>query len=320
MMNRSPVSILSFMVAGAGLMISGCATYNKEGTLGSLQDVDIEIKEEVIVGSLEKALESYQRYLEETPETAMTPEAIRRLADLKIEKEYSAAAELSADSPVIDISDDPASTVTIPNTGPTAALVKTPQGGELSEPGTEIVDAGAAAAAIMAGADRDASNESGAIADISESEKEFSERATRAQEFKNDKAAIASPTGKAEDLQVAGAMEAIELYKGLLKKYPLYERNDQVMYQLSRAYEETGQVEKAIDTLNQMVVKYPNSRHLDEAHFRRAEYFFTRKRYLDAEEAYQVVLDIGRGSAVYELALDKQGWAFFKQELYEEAF
>ena len=65
--------------------------------------------------------------------------------------------------------------------------------------------------------------------------------------------------------------------------------------------------------------KYPNSRHLDEAHFRRAEYFFTRKRYLDAEEAYQVVLNIGRGSAFYELALYKQGWAYFKQELYEEA-
>ena len=222
-MNRSPVSLFSFLVAGISLTIAGCATYNKEGTLGSLQDVDIEIKEEVIVGSLEKALESYQRYLEETPETAMTPEAIRRLADLKIEKEYSAAAELSADSPVIDVSDDPATTVAAPDTGSAAALVKTPQGGELSKPGAEIVDAGAATAAIMAGADRNASNESGAIADISESEKDFSERATRAQEFKTDKAAIASPTGKAEDLQVAGAMEAIELYKGLLKMYPLSE-------------------------------------------------------------------------------------------------
>ena len=155
-MNRSPVNVLSLMVAGISLTVSGCATYNKEGTLGSLQDVDIEIKEEVIVGSLEKALESYQRYLEETPETAMTPEAIRRLADLKIEKEYSAAAELSAGSPVIDVSEDPASTVTVPNTGLAATMAKTAQGARLAEPGAEIVDAGAAAAAIMAGADRDA--------------------------------------------------------------------------------------------------------------------------------------------------------------------
>jgi TolA-binding protein len=318
-MNRSSLNRLTCQVAIISLTTSGCSTFNKEGTLGSLQDVDIEIKEEVIVGSLEKALESYQRYLEETPETAMTPEAIRRLADLKIEKEYSATVEPGTGSPVIDVSKDSASTAAVLNAGSKAGLAKTPTGSELTEPGAEVIDAGAATAAIMAGADRDASNESGAIADITESERDFSERATKAQEFKTGKAAIPSPTGKAEDLQVAGAMEAIELYKGLLVKYPLYERNDQVMYQLSRAYEETGQVEKAIDTLNKMVVKYPNSRHLDEAHFRRAEYFFTRKRYLDAEEAYQVVLDIGRGSAFYELALYKQGWAFFKQELYEEA-
>ena len=315
MRRQSSVNIFTIFLLVSVLSVSACATYNTEGTLGSLKNVDIEIKEEVIVGSLEKALASYQRYLEETPETAMTPEAIRRLADLKIEKEYSAADTSSSSSPVIDVSD--AST-----TAATAAAIKSVdsvQADKMDVPGTKVLDASEAGAAIMATGGKEASTESGAIADLSESEKEFSERATREQKFNVDNSDITSPTGKAEDLQVAGAMEAIELYKGLLKKYPLYERNDQVMYQLSRAYEEIGQVEKAIETLNIMVAKYPNSRHLDEAHFRRAEYFFTRKRYLDAEEAYQVVLDIGRGSAFYELALYKQGWAFFKQDLYEEA-
>ena len=76
----------------AGILIKGKAS--KPSYL-YVNNVNIEIKEEVIVGSLDKALESYQRYLEETPETEMTPEAIRRLADLKIEKEYSAAADTS---------------------------------------------------------------------------------------------------------------------------------------------------------------------------------------------------------------------------------
>lgn len=315
-MRRSSVNMIAVSWAVYFLSATGCATYHAEGTLGSLNSVDIEIKEEVIVGSLEKALESYQRYLEETPETAMTPEAIRRLADLKIEKEYSATAASSSSSPVIDASE---TTVTAPVTASAVKTAGSAQAGKMTAPGTKVLDAGEAGAAIMASGGEDASNESGAIADLSESEKEFSERATREQTFKADNSKLASPTGKAEDLQVAGAMEAIELYKGLLKKYPLYARNDQVMYQLSRAYEETGQIEKAIETLNVMVVKYPNSRHLDEAHFRRAEYFFTRKRYLDAEEAYQVVLEIGRGSAFYELALYKQGWAYFKQDMYEEA-
>jgi len=317
-MQKYSVNIFTVFLLGTGLSVTGCATYNTEGTLGSLQNVDIEIKEEVIVGSLDKALESYQRYLDETPETAMTPEAIRRLADLKIEKEYSAADTSSSSSPVIDVSDTSDTT----ETAVTASAIKSVgpvQADKFDAPGTKVLDASEAVAAIMAIDGMDFSNESGAIADISESEKEFSERATREQKFNADNSTITSPTGKAEDLQVAGAMEAIELYKGLLKKYPLYERNDQVVYQLSRAYEEIGQVEKAIETLNTLVVKYPDSRHLDEAQFRRAEYFFTRKRYLDAEEAYQVVLDIGRGSAFYELALYKQGWAYFKQDLYEEA-
>ena len=42
----------------------------------------------------------------------------------------------------------------------------------------------------------------------------------------------------AADLQNANASEAIVLYKRLLEKYPLYPRNDQVLYQMSRAYEE----------------------------------------------------------------------------------
>ncbi len=70
------------------LLLSSCATTNTEGTLASLKDVKFEVKEEKVDGSLEKAMESYEKFLKETPETEMTPEALRRLADLKIQKEY----------------------------------------------------------------------------------------------------------------------------------------------------------------------------------------------------------------------------------------
>ncbi len=58
---------------------------------------------------------------------------------------------------------------------------------------------------------------------------------------------------------------------------------------------------------------------MDEVQFRRAEYFFTRKRYLDAEESYRSIVTIGISSSYYELALYKLGWTFYKQEFYEEA-
>jgi TolA-binding protein len=53
--------------------------------------------------------------------------------------------------------------------------------------------------------------------------------------------------------------------------------------------------------------------------FRRAEFFFVRKRYLDAEAAYKSIVDMGVKSTFYELALYKLGWTFYKQELYEDA-
>ena len=297
--------------------VSGCVSTSTKGTLASLKDSEFVIKEEVIDGSLEKALESYQQYLDETPETAMTPEAIRRLADLKIEKEYSVSDSVSKSSTVIDVSEVSDGVSADANTS--AGNVAAGTNDDLEKLASEELKSITTNSPIFAAGKEDTSSESGAIASIKESEKEFSDRATRQQEIKTTKTPIQSPTGKAEDLQVAGAMEAIELYKGLLEKYALYERNDQVMYQLSRAYEETGQIEEAIKTLNILVVKYPGSRHYDEAQFRRAEYFFSRKRYLDAEDAYKTIIDIGRQSAFYELALYKRGWSYFKQEMYEEA-
>ena len=53
--------------------------------------------------------------------------------------------------------------------------------------------------------------------------------------------------------------------------------------------------------------------------FRRAEYFFTRKRYYEAEHSYLAITKMGVASEYYELALYKLGWAFYKQELHEEA-
>ncbi len=297
------------------LLLSACATTNTQGTLASLNDVKFVVKEEKVDSSLDKAMASYEKFLKETPETEMTPEALRRLADLKIQKEYDeearAEAQLEAEqsaskSAEAELPKADSSMVPVADSASQATDIKTPE--------TKFVP--------LATDDEKESvaGKGSPIADLSESEKEFSERAGKKIELgKSKKKTIAPPGKDSDDLQTAGAKEAIELYKGLLKKYPMFERNDQVLYQLSRAYEETGQIDVAMETLDQLISRYPQSRHIDEAQFRRAEYFFTRKKYLDAEESYQSVIDGGVGSEFYELALYKQGWSFFKQDLYEEA-
>jgi tetratricopeptide (TPR) repeat protein len=117
----------------------------------------------------------------------------------------------------------------------------------------------------------------------------------------------------------SGPLEAIDLYDQILATYPAYEHNDQVLYQKARAFDELGRTDEAIEVVEQLIAGYPHSKHVDEAQFRRAEYFFTRKRFRDAENAYAAITTSGAGSEYYELALYKLGWAFYKQDLLEEA-
>ena len=109
--------------------------------------------------------------------------------------------------------------------------------------------------------------------------------------------------------------EAIKLYTTLLKAYPDYARNDQVLYQLARAYETTGQSGQALGTLDRIVQHYPHSPQLDEVQFRRGELLFSDKRYADAERAYAAVIGRGAGSVFFQQSLYKRGWSLFKQSL-----
>src|SRR5207302_5917931 len=82
-----------------------------------------------------------------------------------------------------------------------------------------------------------------------------------------------------------GPLEAIALYNRLLTEYPSYKNSDQVLYQMARAYDELGRTDEAIETMERLSRTNPHSAHLDEVQFRRGEYFFTRRRFRDAESA-----------------------------------
>jgi tetratricopeptide (TPR) repeat protein len=291
------------------LLLSSCASNDHRGRISQLENVKVEIKDVKVEGGLDKAMESYQKFLKQTPESELTPEAMRRLADLKIDKQYGTVT----DDKAVGSKDKGSAKPATPKTSSkaksgTKAKAAEKDGKTGSKPGSKTK----------------AKNQgkSKAIADFSESEKDFEKRATRQKPIKPSagKATAALPPGEpGADLQNAGAAEAIVLYKKLLAKYPNYERNDQVLYQLSRAYDETGQVEKAMKVMNRLIKQYPKSRYVDEVQFRRGEYYFTRKKYLDAEDAYGAVLNLGVGSVYYARALFKKGWTFYKQELYEES-
>ncbi len=276
----------------AAALLAACASSGERSTLAQLRHVQIEIKEERVEGGIDKAIEGYERFLAETGESPLVPEAIRRLADLKVEKEYGIYGATAANAT---------------RDRPKRVALARPERPEMAKPAPGAAR-GAPAAPFRAAAGR-----------AQESEREFERRATARADIPG---AAPGPSGTlpiAADLEKAGAREAIALYKALLAKYPLYERKDQVLYHLSRAHEELGEVEAAMAVMNRLVKEHPRSRHYDEVQFRRGEYFFTRKKILDAEDAYKAVVDLGVRSPFYELALYKLGWTFYKQELYQEA-
>jgi tetratricopeptide (TPR) repeat protein len=124
--------------------------------------------------------------------------------------------------------------------------------------------------------------------------------------------------GEASLIDAQGA-EAIKLYTSLLKSYPDYPRNDQVLYQLARAYETTGQPEKALSTLDDVVRRYPRSPQMDEVQFRRGELLFSAKQYRPAQDAYGFVVGKGEASSFLTQSLYKHGWSLFKQGLNDES-
>ncbi len=117
----------------------------------------------------------------------------------------------------------------------------------------------------------------------------------------------------------SGYRDAVQLFQRLLETYPEYQRNDTVMYQLARAYEISTQTDEALRVLNELIVKYPETKIIDEVEFRRGEMLFLRKMYVESEAAYQTVVDYGEESRFYEQSLYKLGWSQFKLASHENS-
>ncbi len=266
-------NLLTLLVLAA--FATACASSSvKKGTLATLTTVDADLEDVYLDDSLERAAQSYRRYLAETSDSAKTPEAMRRLADLQIEQAYGVMGS-----------------------------------GEIRE-----------MAAPEVAEKRAAKNEVAATVELSESDKEFERRATQREELLAARTDNELNMVEVDGEQIpAGPREAIATYRKILENYPNYERNDKVLYQMSRAYDEIGQPDEAMAVMNRFVAEYGHSKFADEVQFRRGEYYFVRRQYRDAETAYKSVIRTGESSFYYELSLYKMGWTLYKQQFYDEA-
>ena len=208
------------------LLLGGCSFLYTDDppTIASLGQRPLELQDAPIEASESRAIQAYQGFLDTGADSAARPEAMRRIADLKLETEE------------------------LPDEEPEAA-------------GT-------------------------------------------------DKPEVQYPEQLAD---------SIKLYEDILAHYPDRSDNDLVLYQLARAYERSGQPQRSLDTLGQLIARYPESEHLQEAQFRRGEILFVRKDYRQAGQAYRAVVTYGRASPFYMQSLYKLGWCEFKQNRYDAA-
>ena len=274
---------LTIAIMLALALLVGCATHQKptsHATLADLRNVRPDVQEVNVDQSLDQAMEHYRQFLEQTPQSAMTPEAMRRLADLEIEKQFG-----------IHTGEGKQRAMAAPESA------QAPKSGSTHNPKSGIAGTG-----------------------HGESDQEFERRTTAQSRIAPSGDAVAlPPEAMGSETAPKGPLEAIALYKRLLTEYPSYQNNDQVLYQMARAYDELGRTDEALETMERAIRANPNSEHYDEIQFRRGEYFFTRRKFRDAENAYSAITTIGARSSYYELALYKLGWTFYKQELYDEA-
>ncbi len=105
---------------------------------------------------------------------------------------------------------------------------------------------------------------------------------------------------------------AIVAYETLLRDNPDGANNDQLLYQLSKAYDLNGDPDKALLALEQLSARYKDSPHYAEAEFRKAESYFSAGDYRAAEQAYANVVALGGEGAYYQNALYMHGWSQFK--------
>ncbi|TQV76938.1 tetratricopeptide repeat protein [Aliikangiella marina] len=112
--------------------------------------------------------------------------------------------------------------------------------------------------------------------------------------------------------------EAIKSYKEILKKYPNSPDNADVLYQLARAYEMDGYIQKELAMLEQLTNRHPQYKNNDEARFRMGEIYYSNGDYRKAQKEYEQVTT-SKNESLLKYSYYMLGWAHYKQSRYESS-
>ncbi len=264
--------IVTIVLAPAFMV--GCAvrTPKTVGTLAELRDVRPDVKEAKVEQGLDQAMQNYRRFLEETPKTTMTPEAMRRLADLQLEKHFGIRTANAG-----------------PREMPAPQPAEAPAGARANRPNP---------AAVVAGAG------------LKESDQEFERRTTaESQSLASGVEAIALynrliaeyPSYKDSD-QVLYQMarvydelgrtdEAMEAMERLIRANPNSEHYDEVEFRRGEYFFTRRKYRDAESAYSGIINLGPKSSYYELALYKLAWTFYKQDLYEDALHRYMALLD-----------------------------
>src|SRR5258708_19126070 len=211
-------------------VIAACAhSVARWGTLATLHEVRPDTNEVPVEQGLERAVQSYRDFLKQAPDSTLAPEAMRRLADLKIEKEFG----IQGDGKLVEL---PAS-----QSGTQAKSVGPASGAAQAEVSPARDHATALRAPAVTKFDARTATRSRPDAPGAGpspvSERDLEQRAASQPGIPPANAAskLALPGGIAGDPASAGPLAAIKLYDELLAKYPQHPFPDDRLSHTARA-------------------------------------------------------------------------------------
>ena len=209
--------------------LAACSSAPKKGTLGAMGDLKLVIDKDAPIDSArDKAMASYWEFMNNAPQDSLKIEALRRLADLELQKSEESLQER--------------------------------------------------------------------LEQITASQQEVTQQDT-------------------QKLKGVSYEKAIQLYEDAVtaaEKSGTRVDAD-ILYQLSKAYEDTGNLQKSLQSLDRLLANYPAIENRDEIHFRRGELLFKLGQFNEADLAYAQAMVVSPTSPYYSRALSKRGWTAFKQ-------
>ena len=241
------------------LWLAACAHQTVDThTLASLKQVSPDTMEVPVEQGIDRAMQSYRQFLDQAPDSKLAPEAMRRLADLKIEKEYG----IQGDGKLVDLppasvslTTQPPATVNAAKAGPASAGAKGKGAKSPPPPAIAKIDARASQSHGPA-----TGTASGAVS----TERDLEQRAAFEQLLVSSgiPASVALPDGLDAALQRASGPQVDALRDRVLRLKGVITWNLYTEYpeRLTAAYKHLHELDEDVKTLNERYTAFVRTR------------------------------------------------------------